>query len=302
MPPFADVLKSREVEDPVNLWVHRPLAYVFCRLVYRTSLTPNHVTLLSILLGLGAAALWIDGRSAAMVWGGILLWSSAIMDGADGILARARHAQSAFGRALDGSADWIVGIASVSASLYHLATQPRVGPGLLWLAVPAILSAAVHFALFDFYKEVYVHLTRLDKRREGHSLDEVERLKASDKVRSGPWYIRVAMMFYADFTRTQERLIRRTNPGAQRLLEHAPRTEASAQLYRSENRAPMQLWKALSTAPHAYLFSIFAMFDRIDLYLWLRLLGMNALLLAVLAWQRRSTVRTVATFQARGWL
>ena len=33
---------------------------------------------------------------------------------------------------------------------------------------------------------------------------------------------------------------------------------------------PMQIWKALSTAPHAYLFSIFGMFDRLDLYIALR--------------------------------
>src|SRR6187431_449670 len=93
LPPFGQVLKSREVEDPVNLWVHRPLAYAFCRLVYRTSITPNQVTLIAIVLGLLAAACWFEGSPWAMVWGGALLWSSAIMDGADGILARAKNMQ-----------------------------------------------------------------------------------------------------------------------------------------------------------------------------------------------------------------
>ena len=39
LPPFASVLKSKEVEDPVNLWLHRPLAYAFVAAVYRTPVT-----------------------------------------------------------------------------------------------------------------------------------------------------------------------------------------------------------------------------------------------------------------------
>jgi hypothetical protein len=64
----------------------------------------------------------------------------------------------------------------------------------------------------------------------------------------------------------------------------------------------MQFWKALSTAPHAYLFSIFGMIDRLDLYLWFRLFGMGTLALIAFALQRRATVRTVAAFEASGWL
>ncbi|HVZ35107.1 MAG TPA: hypothetical protein VG963_21925, partial [Polyangiaceae bacterium] len=140
------------------------------------------------------------------------------------------------------------------------------------------------------------------KRREGHSLEEVERLKSSEAVRTGPWYTRWAMWFYADFTRSQDRLVRLTNPTAKRLLEDAPRSEASAETYRAINRAPMRIWKALSTAPHAYLFSIFGMADRLDLYLWLRLIAMNALLLSAFLLQRRATTRTIASFRAQGWL
>src|SRR6476619_3493322 len=51
IPRMEEVLKSRDVEDPVNLWVHRPLAYLFCKLVFRTRISPNQLTLLSIVLG-----------------------------------------------------------------------------------------------------------------------------------------------------------------------------------------------------------------------------------------------------------
>lgn len=300
MPPLADVLKSREVEDPVNLWLHRPLAYAFCWLVFRTPITPNQVTFIAIALGLGAAACWVHGSPAAMVWGGALLWSSAIMDGADGILARAKRMQSAFGRALDGLADWLVALSTVAACLYHLYTKGEHGTVLL--GIPAVLITVVHFNAYDFYKELYVHMTRLDKRREGHTSNEVTELRKSESARQAAWYVRVAMFFYLDYERAQEGIVRRTNPQAERILSEAERGPESADAYRGFNRAPMQLWKALSTAPHAYLFSIFGMFDRLDLYIWLRLVGMGGLSLLAFGLQRRATARTIAAFQARGWL
>jgi hypothetical protein len=301
MPPFAEVLKSREVEDPVNLWVHRPLAYGFCRLVYRTPITPNMITLFAIMLGLVASACWVVGTPSAMVWGGALLWSSAIMDGADGILARAKNMQSAFGRALDGVADWVVGVASVGACIYHLHASGH-GLAVLLLAVPTALVTLLQFNTFDFYKEVHLHNTRIGKRREGHTASEVEKLRASQAVREGAWYTRFSMALYEDHQRVQERTTNFSNPVARKLLGDFTRTQESAAAYRRLNYWPMQLWKSLSTAPHAYLFSIFGMFDRLDLYLWFRLSVMSAVMITAFVWQRRATQRTVELYEANGWL
>ena len=171
LPPFGQVLKSREVEDPVNLWVHRPLAYAFCKLVYGTSITPNQITLIAIGLGLLAAACWVDGSPWAMVWGGALLWSSAIMDGADGILARAKNMQSAFGRALDGTADMLVGFATVAASIYHLA-QTGASATVLVVAVAALGTTVIQLNLYDFYKELHMRMTRLDRGGDVERLAE----------------------------------------------------------------------------------------------------------------------------------
>src|SRR5688572_21444849 len=123
LPPLRSVLKSRDVEDPINLWFNRPLAYAFVALVYRTPITPNQVTLLSIGVGVAAAACWWQGGEPLMLWGGILLWTSAILDGADGILARAKQSFSELGRALDGSADLIVAALVAVAAGRHLWVQ-----------------------------------------------------------------------------------------------------------------------------------------------------------------------------------
>ncbi len=301
LPPFAQVLKSREVEDPVNLWVHRPLAYAFCWLIYRTSITPNQVTFFAILLGLTAAICWFIGTPDLMIWGGALLWSSAIMDGADGILARAKNMQSAFGRALDGSADMIVGVSTLLACVYHLIQKGADLP-LVIAAAFAFLTTIWQFNFYDFYKELHMRQTRLDRGGESDTAAEAKVRRQSEEVRRGPWYTRVSIAMYADYLDLQDRLIKRTNDSARSLLAGVSRSPESVEIYRQHNRLPMQFWMAVSLAPHSYLFAIFGMFDRLDLYLWLRLCVMPLVMIAALVTQRTGTQRTVDEFRARGWL
>jgi hypothetical protein len=301
LPPFAQVLKSKDVEDPINLWVHRPLAYAFCKLIYRTPVTPNQVTLLAICLGLAAAACWLEGSRTAMIWGGALLWISAIMDGADGILARAKNMQSAFGRALDGTADMIVGLSTAAACLWHLFVSGADWQFLL-LGVIAIGTTGFHLNLYDFYKELHLRLTRLDRGGEGDDAERAEQLRQKALHDHAPWYTRLSMTFYADYNRFQERLLRTTNPLALRLMRGVARSAHSAEVYRDVNRRPMRFWMAISLAPHSYLFAIFGMFDRLDLYLWLRLTLMNVLALMALALQRKATHQTVDSYRAHGWI
>jgi hypothetical protein len=270
-------------------------------LIYRTPISPNQVTFFAILLGLSAAACWVEGSRSAMVWGGLLLWSSAIMDGADGILARAKNMQSAFGRALDGTADMVVGLSTVAACIYHLAITGG-SSGLLMLGVAATAATIVQLNLYDFYKELYMRRTRVGRGGEGDTAEEAERLKESSGVKTAPWYTRLSMGFYADYLRVQERLVRVTNPLALHLMTGGERTEATAESYRLHNRSPMRFWMAVSLAPHSYLFAIFGMLDQLELYILLRLTLMSVLTVFGIVSQRKATARTLEEFQARGWL
>ncbi len=63
----------------------------------------------------------------------------------------------------------------------------------------------------------------------------------------------------------------------------------------------MQLWMSVSLAPHAYLFAIFEAFDRLELYVLLRVSVMTSLSVAALVSQFRTTRRTTLVFQNRGW-
>jgi hypothetical protein len=62
----------------------------------------------------------------------------------------------------------------------------------------------------------------------------------------------------------------------------------------------MRLWAVISLAPHAYLMAICAMFDRLDLYLYIRVFAMNGVFLLAALWQRYATERTSERLDGRG--
>jgi phosphatidylglycerophosphate synthase len=299
LPAFETVLKSRDVEDPVNLWVHRPLAYGFVALVYRSPITPNQVTLVSMLVGLASAACLIAGSPSAMVWAGALLWASAILDGADGILARAQQRFSVLGRALDGTADMVVGLSTVLAGLYHIWIQQH--DATLFVVAPiAIVSAVLHIHLYDFYKESYMQMTNPQWNGEPERIDEVEeRLRRARAERAGFAAV-LASKLYVDLIRGQTAVVAMTNPWASKERLRFAVNEQTVASYRRHNKGPVKLWALISLAPHSYVMAICCMFDRLDVYLWLRLALGNALFAIVLLWQRAASRRTRDELSALG--
>lgn len=291
LPPFSQLLKSREVEDPVNIWVHRPLAYAFVAAFYRTSLTPNMITLLAMLVGVGAGVLVFVGTGPALVAGGVMLWAAAILDGADGFLARAKGLSSQFGRALDGAADAVVALATVSAAFYHLWVT-YADPLHLWLALPTVYLAVTHMVFYDYYKETYLRQTRLDKGGEGDDAAALKR-RARD-LSDQPLIVRLVVRHVLiPYVESGERFVRWTNRLAGRdSLGHA-RSEETVAIYRKHNHGPMQLWALISLAPHSYLLAICLMLNQVEAYLWFRLVGANVILAIAIAWQRVATARTV---------
>jgi phosphatidylglycerophosphate synthase len=299
LPAFDSLLKSRDVEDPVNLWLHRPLAYGLVALIYRSPITPNQITLLAILVGMAAGACFIGGTRELMLWGGALLWTSAILDGADGILARAKSHFSPLGRAIDGTGDAIVAIATVLPAGYHLwVTQPAAH--VLALLPVTIVSAVLHIELYDYYKESYLQMTNPQWSGKPERVAEAEaRLARAQAERAGLVAVTVNH-FYVGLVTAQAKLVALTNPAGSRDPYDFQVSPESVAIYRKHNRSTIKLWATISLAPHSYMMAILAMVDRLDLYLWLRLLLGNALFIVAMISQRRASRRTREELSAAG--
>lgn len=299
LPPFSQVIKSRDVEDPVNIWVHRPLAYAFVAATYRTALTPNQITLLAMLVGIAAGICWAIGTPTLMIWGGALLWTSAILDGADGIMARAKSMQSELGRALDGLSDVLVAVVTVLPAFYHVAIK-GMGWSIVWMGAIAFATTWLQVYLYDFYKESY--MSSLNPNWDGTSRAlALARLRVAQADANHTTKFQLFIWkSYVGMLSAQIRVIGWTNALGLRHERRFPVSPELAQIYRKHNYWPLQIWALVSLCPHSYLMAICGMCDRLDVYVWFRLVGANALFATVLLWQRVATKRTLEELEAKG--
>jgi phosphatidylglycerophosphate synthase len=119
------------------------LAHRLVRPLRDTRITPNQITTVSLLCGLAAA--WLYGTGSANV-GALLYCLSALLDHADGELARLTGKTSAFGHTYDRVVDLVVKI-SLFAGMGFGLRHGVLGAGAPFLGVVAGASLVAIFLL-----------------------------------------------------------------------------------------------------------------------------------------------------------
>lgn len=101
---------NKSFEGPVDALINWRFSMRITRVLARRSLalTPNHVTIAAIAVGLLATVLAWRGSYVAVAGAGILLQFNSILDSCDGELARLRFQYSKLGQWLDNLSDDIV--------------------------------------------------------------------------------------------------------------------------------------------------------------------------------------------------
>jgi phosphatidylglycerophosphate synthase len=140
---------NKSFEGPVDALINWRFSMRITRVLARRSLavTPNHVTIAAILLGLGAAVLAATGGWAHLALAGVLLELNSILDSVDGELARLRYQYSKLGQWLDNLADDIVD------NVFLIAVGHALGGAWAWLGLAAacgrwLVSAATYISVY----------------------------------------------------------------------------------------------------------------------------------------------------------
>jgi archaetidylinositol phosphate synthase len=127
---------------------HNTLLHRFVRPAVRrlapTAIRPNHITLLRIATGLGAALAFAAGTTGWIAVGAGLFAVSALLDRADGELARLTRRFSRLGHVLDLVADFGADALAFIAMGYG-ARHGWLGHWALWLGASAAMGVAVLF-------------------------------------------------------------------------------------------------------------------------------------------------------------
>jgi len=123
----------------VDRFFNRPLGRLLSKRLVRTSISPNQVSLVSILIGVASAWFFAKGE---FLTGALLFQLCAIIDCVDGDLARALFKQSRVGKWLDLAGDQVVHFAVFAAIGIGVA---RTNPSVPALALGASAALGVFF-------------------------------------------------------------------------------------------------------------------------------------------------------------
>ena len=124
---------NKSYEGPVDALINWRFSMRITRVLARRSLavTPNHVTIVAILVGLCASLLASRGQYSTFALAGVLLELNSILDSVDGELARLRYQFSKLGQWLDNLSDDIVD------NLFLVAVGYGIGGVWQWLGIAA---------------------------------------------------------------------------------------------------------------------------------------------------------------------
>lgn len=125
---------------------NRPCGRPVSRLLIHTPVSPNTVSITSILIGVVAAILFADGRPTTAIAAALLFQLSAIVDCVDGEIARVLFKESPMGKWIDLVGDQVVHLsvfAGIAAGLFRSGQVPEAG----WLGASAVIGSILSFAV-----------------------------------------------------------------------------------------------------------------------------------------------------------
>ena len=138
----------KDLAEPVNIYIHEPIAKRLVSVLENTFITPNQITYLSVLVGFASGYSFSQGNWETSVMGGILLELTLILDCVDGQLARAKNMASDLGRLIDGIAGYFAYLAVVLGIIFG---YPDFQTALIIIAIFTILRAIS----YDYCKQTF---------------------------------------------------------------------------------------------------------------------------------------------------
>lgn len=275
-------LKGAAVEEWIDVHFFRPLGLRVAVALLPTRVTPNLVTLFSVVVGVAGAHLFFYDGLWINVAGIALVIAADVLDSADGQLARLSGRTSRWGRVLDGYADtvrWTV----LYLHLFARAVRHGAGADDLVVAMLGALSHMLGAATIDFAYGAYTIAA------EGKGLvDLPEDFGAFELPRA--WWGAPARSYYRDYARRQANLLPRTAALLRALRTAGAAERATIAALYAERQAPtMKLCALLGQNAHLALLAVAALSGRPMLFFWGSIvLGFPLLALVIGVHERRA--------------
>jgi hypothetical protein len=198
---LQDTLKSQDTEEWIDLLFYRPAGYRWALFFKNRNVSPNTVTIFSILLGVASGVMFYFADLWPNVAGMFLLIWANTYDSADGQLARMTGQFSRTGRILDGAASELWFIAIYAGICLRL--MPAWGFWIWLLAAAAGYFHSKQAAMADYLRNFHLLFA---KGKKGSELDDYGLL--AERLHAITWknncIEKFYLTFYASYTKSQE--------------------------------------------------------------------------------------------------
>jgi phosphatidylglycerophosphate synthase len=281
--------KSREIEGFLDLHFYRKVGFQLARFFAWAGFTPNGVTFLGTLIGIGAGHFYFYRDLTTNVVGMCLHVFANAMDNADGQLARLTNRYSTSGRLLDGIGDSLV-FASVYVHLCFRFVAEGGSRGVWIIAVLAGLSHSLQSAVTEFCRDAYLRFAA-GKMRSLELSSDLQRQYEAAAWRPH-FFKKLLLKFHVGYVAEQEMLC----PCLVRLEEAARRAFADGvpsafqDRYRQKNGTMISFFFLFRTNARMLLLFLLLFLAQPAWYFVVELTALN-LLLVVLAVRQNAICR-----------
>lgn len=286
---YLSSLKSVYVEEFIDLFFFRPLAYLLLKIFYILPITPNQISFLAMIIGIFSGIYFSKGNYHGFILGGILYGIFNVVDCLDGMIARVKKNGTKTGRLVDGMVDYIVSAAVFFGFAVGLTKAVRMGtlslPFKAWfLIIIAGISTMIHALLTDKFRNLYethVNGKFITPQHEIQEFtEELERLKR----KGGRYFDKLLIRSYLRYSYLQIGKMYKS------FIKFDPKE------YEKHNKLLVALWNFVGYSTHITFFMISAFLFKPMIFFCYSIVFANLWVLIMFFLQARANKKIVGKF------
>ncbi|MCK4889798.1 MAG: CDP-alcohol phosphatidyltransferase family protein [Candidatus Aminicenantes bacterium] len=201
---FRSSLKDIVAEEATDLFLFRPVSFVFTKFLVKLPVTPNQVSFMSMIAGIISGIFFSFGDKKSFIYGGLFYLLCHIFDLIDGMIARLKKNGTPLGRIIDGWVDYITSVA-VFIGLYigFLKGKFDLPFGALIITIAAGASMILHSVIIDYYRQQYLSSSTGRNKTISEDYRKFQRRFHYIKSRRGNYIEKLLLFVYLGYTKVQ---------------------------------------------------------------------------------------------------
>ena len=257
---YRKSLKMKEVEEIPDLLFYRPVAFLLVRVIYRTEITPNQISLFAIVMGILAGYFYSLGLPLYFTVGAVFFLAFNILDCSDGQLARLKKNGTPVGRIIDGISDYIATVAVYLGILFGFAL--RSDDHFYWVIMLALagISNIIHGIFVDFYRTRFIDYLR-GRSTFDNDIEEFEKEYESIKHQKSKILERLVLLIYFRYSSLQRFLVARKKKTRSFIT--------TPEEYYRKNRYIIRFWLLMGPTAQVTTIIVCSLFNRFDIFIWI---------------------------------